>query len=431
MIVLKLTSYFTIFYIIFILISGLDIFDVYSQPDRTDDDKRENSDKENEVEVYDQSVEIQLIYDGFDSPLYLGFAGPNDILVFEKQGFIKRVIDGDLVEKPLLKLDTEDCTEIFMKGIISKDITKGNIVSHYIFLYYTQCKQNDNCNDLVYRYELDDEKNLLINPVLLFSLESFQDSIKDKGIIRLGPDNNLYLNIENFQKELGYDDTITYGPAKKEMSWMECFIQTDLENDFNSILESQNVYIGSDDGHGLSDPFGADFDPYSGTLWYLDDEVNNGSEIRMLVQPIDNNSSMKMDLFKNVNKNENFLCTARDYSDDLKYTEEVNIPLKSLLFLHSHYLGKKNTHNLLVSSNTNQIFEYDLDRNRNNLKIINDSDSERDTKGFVFAEGFNGLLHVRVNPYDGLLYILDKKTDGDDDTKGTIYRIEEKTAKKL
>jgi len=151
----------------------------------------------------------------------------------------------------------------------------------------------------------------------------------------------------------------------------------------------------------------------------------------MLVQPIDNNSSMKMDLFKNVNKNENFLCTERDYSDDLKYTEEVNIPLKSLLFLHSHYLGKKNTHNLLVSSDTNQIFEYDLDRNRNNLKIINDSDSERDTKGFVFAEGFNGLLHVRVNPYDGLLYILDKKTDGDDDTKGTIYRIEEKTAKKL
>src|SRR5574339_511845 len=155
--ILKLTSYFTIIYIIFILISGLDIFDVYSQPDRTDDDKRENSNKEKEVEVYDQSVEIQSIYDGFDSPVYLGFAGPNDILVYEKQGFMKRVIDGDLVEKPLLKLDTEDGTEIFMKGIISKDITKGKDVYNYIILYYTQCKQNHNCNDLVYRYEFEDE----------------------------------------------------------------------------------------------------------------------------------------------------------------------------------------------------------------------------------------------------------------------------------
>ena len=144
----------------------------------------------------------------------------------------------------------------------------------------------------------------------------------------------------------------------------------------------------------------------------------------MLVQPIDNNNSMNTDLFENVNKNENFLCTERDYYDDLKHTEEVNIPLKSLLFLHSHYLGKKNTHNLFVSSDTNQIFEFDLNRNRNNLKVTNNSNDEQDTKRFLFAEGFNGLLDIRVNPYDGFLYILDKKTEGDYGTKGTIYKIE-------
>ena len=154
----KLISSSTIIFIIFILISGLDSVIVYSQPDETDDDKKENSIKEKEVEVYDKSVEIQSIYDGFDSPVYLGFAGPNDILIYEKEGFIKRVIEGDLVEKPILKLDTEGGTEIFMKGIISKDITKDDIVTHYIFLYYTQCNPKDNCEDLVYRYELDDKK---------------------------------------------------------------------------------------------------------------------------------------------------------------------------------------------------------------------------------------------------------------------------------
>ena len=106
---------------------------------------------------------------------------------------------------------------------------------------------------------------MLINPVLLFSIKSFQDSIKDEGIIRLGSDNNLYLNIENLHKVSGDNGNITLkGPVKKEMSWTECFIQTNLENDFNGTLSNPNIYIGSDDGHGLSDPFGADFDPYSG-----------------------------------------------------------------------------------------------------------------------------------------------------------------------
>jgi hypothetical protein len=157
----------------------------------------------------------------------------------------------------------------------------------------------------------------------------------------------------------------------------------------------------------------------------------------MLLQPSDNNSLMKTDPFKQVNKNENFFCIDREYYDDLKHTEEADISLKSLLFLHTQYLGKKNSDNLLVSSDTNQIFQFDLDRNRSDLIIptksqdIQASVDTKDAKQFIFAEGFNGLLDVRLNPYDGLLYVLDKNTDEENDSTGTIYRFEKKGSKIL
>ncbi|HEU5119837.1 MAG TPA: hypothetical protein VFT71_02520, partial [Candidatus Nitrosocosmicus sp.] len=247
---LKLISTFSLYFITLILIMHLDSSSVYSDPDETDDndDKKEDSSKD-VVEVYDESIDVQSIYDddGLDSPDFLGFAGPNDILVYEKQGIIKRVIDGDLIEKPVLKLDTQSGNEIFMKGIISKDTTKDEIVTHYIFLYYTQCDPNDDCRDLVYRYELDDKNNVLLNPQLLFSLKTFRDSIEDQGIIRLAPDNTLHLDIKNVQKISGYDDSGTLNDEEKgKMSWTECFIQTNLENDFNDKLLTKNEYIGWD-----------------------------------------------------------------------------------------------------------------------------------------------------------------------------------------
>jgi glucose/arabinose dehydrogenase len=436
---LKLISTFGLYFITLILILQLDSSSLYSEPDETDnDDDEKGVSNKAAVEVYDESIEVKSIYDGFNSPVFLGFAGPNDILVYEKQGFIKRVIDGDLIKKPVLKLDTQSGNEIFMKGIISKDMTKDEIVTHYIFLYYTQCDPNDDCRDLVYRYELEDKNNVLLNPKLLFSLKTFKDSIENQGIIRLAPDNNLHLDIKNVQKISGYDDSGTLNEDEKgKMSWKECIIQTNLGNDFNDKLTSENEYIGLDHGHGLSGSFGADFDPYSGELWYLEDGLDNPDEIHMLLQPSDNNSLMKTDPFKQVNKNENFFCIDREYYDDLKHSEEADISLKSLLFLHTQYLGKKNSDNLLVSSDTNQIFQFDLDRNRSDLIIpiksqdIQASVDTKDAKQFVFAEGFNGLLDVRLNPYDGLLYVLDKNTDEEDDSTGTIYRFEKKGSKIL
>ncbi|MGB9167684.1 MAG: PQQ-dependent sugar dehydrogenase [Nitrososphaeraceae archaeon] len=435
---MKLISTFGLYFITLILFLHLDSSSVYSEPEEIDNDDKKDVSKKNGVQVYDESIEVQSIYDGFDSPVFLGFAGTNDILVYEKQGFIKRVIDDDLIEKPILKLDTQNGNEIFMKGIISKDTTKDEIVTHYIFLYYTQCDPDDDCRDLVYRYELHDKNNVLLNPKLLFSLKTFKDSIDDQGIIRLAPDNNLHLDIKKVQKISGDDDSGTLNEDEDEkgkMSWTECFIQTNLGNDFNDKLTSENEYNGLDHGHGLSDSFGADFDPYSGELWYLEDGLDNADEIRMVLQPSDNDSLMKTDLFKQVNKNENFFCVDREYSDDIKHIEEDDISLKSLLFLHTQYLGKKNSDNLLVSSDTNQIFQFDLDRNRSDLIVptksqdIQASVDTKDAKQFVFAEGFNGLLDVRLNPYDGLLYVLDKNTDEEDDSTGTIYRFEKKSVK--
>ena len=48
--------------------------------------------------------------------------------------------------------------------------------------------------------DLDIKNNILLNPKLLVSLPSFLKPSHIGGIIRIGPDNNLYVTIGNFQR---------------------------------------------------------------------------------------------------------------------------------------------------------------------------------------------------------------------------------------
>ena len=74
------------------------------------------------------------------------------------------------------------------------------ITSHNVFLYYVICKEkNTGCENRIYRYDLDNKNNVLINPKLLLSIPSFPDPAHIGGIIDIGPDNNLYATIGNFQ----------------------------------------------------------------------------------------------------------------------------------------------------------------------------------------------------------------------------------------
>ena len=61
---------------------------------------------------------IQQLYRGLESPSSMAFLAPNDILVLEKNnGYVRRIVNGQLLEKPLLDVNVANKVERGMVGI--------------------------------------------------------------------------------------------------------------------------------------------------------------------------------------------------------------------------------------------------------------------------------------------------------------------------
>ena len=66
---------------------------------------------------------IQELYRGLESPSSMAFLAPNDILVLEKNnGTVRRIVNGQLLEKPLLDVNVANKVERGMVGIGSSKI---------------------------------------------------------------------------------------------------------------------------------------------------------------------------------------------------------------------------------------------------------------------------------------------------------------------
>src|SRR5215218_4437177 len=135
------------------------------------------------ITLFDPNLKIELVTSGLDFPTTMAFLDQDDFLILEKNtGNVKRVINGTLLEKPLLHVNTSIKDERGLLGIaVSKKknffdnpffITNKNL-THTVFLSYVECKdvqKNTECENRVYRYDLDNKNNLLVNPRLLLKV---------------------------------------------------------------------------------------------------------------------------------------------------------------------------------------------------------------------------------------------------------------------
>src|SRR5215203_390579 len=143
---------------------------IYAQQNEPVDDSSDES-----IILSDPKLKIELVASGLDFPTTMGFLGPDDFLILEKAGTVKRVTNGVILNKPLLQVDVSVKDERGLLGIVICE------------------KKNTGCENRVYRYDLDNKNNILINPKLLLSIPSFPDPAHIGGIIDIGPDNNLYV----------------------------------------------------------------------------------------------------------------------------------------------------------------------------------------------------------------------------------------------
>ncbi len=414
------------------------------------------------ITISDSNFKVELVTQGLDFPTTMAFLGPNDFLILEKSGAVKRVTDGEVVEKPLIQLDVSEKDERGLLGIAvreNKNIDNTNStslqsenISHKIFLYYVMCTdKNRGCENRISRYDLDSKKNILINPKLLLSIPSFPDPAHIGGIIDIGPDHNLYVTVGNFQ------NTVPSGT----------YYKTKAQNfeDGKPVDGRAGVLVITQDGkpvgegtlgneyplnlyyaYGVKNSFGLDFDPVTKKLWLTENGPRFGDEIN-LAEPGFNSGSdkifgiwrvnqegKKLQLDNNGgggivgNKPEDLVYfTGKGHYSPPEFIWDKSTPPTALLFMDSRTFGTDYENDMFVGSVDGGIFHFSLNNNRTGLfltGILEDKIAADDTEfaDILFAEGFSIITDLKQGP-DGNLYVVSGIKQSKSEKYGAVYRI--------
>lgn len=417
--------------------------------------------------IKDPDLKVELVFGGLPFSTGMAFLGHDDILVLEKKdGTVRRIVNGEMLNEPLLDLNVANKGERGLLGIaLSKntDVNKTNV-----FLFFTEskynvddreiCKVRNHCTSgnpvghRLYRYEL--VNNELMNPQLVLDLPSNPGAAHLGGVITIGPDNNLYVIT-------GDGDSCEFQSCRDNISGSVVNAKTanvqngDLPVGRGGIIRVTQDGKAVDDGilgdkyplnmyyaYGIRNGFGLDFDPVTGNLWDTENGPAFGDEIN-LVEPGFNSGWIRVQGFWPIN-NSSLLDDNQtsgyagkdelskepdnlvDFDKHGKYSNpefswNLTVGVTSIEFFNSDKLGKQYKNDLFVGEiNWGNVYHFDLKENRTELdlpgplkdKIAGDF---QELQEVVFAKGFGGGITDIETGIDGYMYILTGN--------GSLYRI--------
>src|SRR5829696_2889147 len=140
------SRYFIILLVLLFLSISLFVFfnycNIYAQ-------QQNQPQSNNGIVLSDPNLKLERVTSGLDFPTTMAFLGPDDFLILEKSGTVKRVVDGQVLDKPLLQVDVSVKDERGLLGIAisdKKDTNNSNVTStsspsinkeNHIMFFYT------------------------------------------------------------------------------------------------------------------------------------------------------------------------------------------------------------------------------------------------------------------------------------------------------
>jgi aldose sugar dehydrogenase len=397
--------------------------------------------------IKDPLLKAEVVVDGLEFPTTMAFAGPEDILVLEKQkGTVRRIVDDNLLDKPLLDVNVNALDERGMLGIaVMHNISSPDAGHHshdsaasaYVFLYYTEAQSRDGVKDedednvlgnRLYRYRL--VNNTLIDPKLLLELPAYPSPEHNGGAITIGPDNNIYLAVGDLEGDNGGWLTLAQNyPHGINPDGRAGILRVTPNGD---LVNSKGI-LGDEHpldlyyAYGVRNSFGMDFDPLTGNLWDTENGPNYGDEIN-LVEPGFNSGWGKVEGMARPNSYSLDTNKLVDFGGRGKYSNpefvwNSTVGPTAIKFLDSDRLGNKYQNDAFVGDvTTGNIYRFDLGRGRADLQLEGELDDKiaddrlTGDEDVIFGRNFAGISDIEVGPHDGYLYIV---SIGD----GKIYRI--------
>jgi glucose/arabinose dehydrogenase len=414
----------------------------------------------------DPNLKVDLVVKGLDVPTSMAFLGPNDIVVLEKNiGMVVRIVDGELVKKPLLHAIVAQGVEYGMLGIaVSKNTNTDG--SRDVFLYYTD--NNDGPHNRLYKYELASDNSQLINPKLLLDLPAFSSSTgennnHDGGKVLIGPDNNVYTVIGDVGGHEGQAQNVNNGDPLDGTSGIFRLTrdgQPVANNPFigGSISSNGDHSSSSSTGkhgkhgkeagtspasaspflnyyyaYGIRNSFGIDFDPVTGKLWDTENGPTFGDEINLVNPGFNSGWSQVMGIWKagpspgsvigdDTNSPPKNLVTlgSKGVYRAPEFSWLPTIGPTALKFLNSAKLGSQYQNDMFVGDvNTGTLYHFKLNPQRDGLALTSDladkvANNLEEGQEAALGHGFGTITDLQVGP-DGYLYVLT--------FAGSIYRI--------
>jgi len=416
-----------------------------------------------------------VVVEGLKSPSSMAFLGPDDVLVLEKEnGNVKRIVDGEILDEPLLDVEVANQYHRGMLGVAISNISSSSIdneagVIKYVFLYYTESSGedgNDDCPEIIrckegndpkgnrlYRYQLDDEEELS-NPKLLLDLPATPGSEHVGGALIIGPDSNIYLVSGDGHSCVSSSDSCEEGNIQ---STVLNSLSTNVQNGLppagrGGILRvTQNgqavggvgihdSILGKEDplnkyyAYGIRNSFGIDFDPVTGNLWDTENGPEYGDEVNFVEPGFNSGWSKIQGVWEN--EGEKMGEIASEDSKDLvnfdgrgnysmpELTWAYPAGLTAIKFLDSKEIGKEYENDLFVGDvHRGNLYHFELNEDRSELSFKDESlkdgiiDDYEEEKAAIFGQGFDNITDIEVGP-DGYLYVLSYSKDG-----ANIFRI--------
>jgi aldose sugar dehydrogenase len=415
--------------------------------------------------VYDQNLQITQLTEDLNFPTGIDFLAEDDILVIEKStGQVKRIVDGEILNEPVLDLNVASESErgllgiaiLNTKGLTNSDTTTTNEKSQEennlnneevkVFLFYTETRDIDNGDILgnrLYKYDFTDGK--LVNPKLLLDLPFLPGPSHNGGVLELGPDNNLYLVVGDINRE-GNPEYMTLAQNIEDSELpdgrggvLRLTIDGDPvvdDDDSLSALGRNSGLLNFYYGYGIRNSFGIGFDPVTGILWETENGSNYGDEINVILPGFNGGwrqvlgLSTEYENFKNkeFDRSKLILFDGKGTYYEPVFTWVDTIAPTAITFIDSEIFGEKYENDLLVGSvKQGRIFHFNLNETRTGLDLLSPSaeelvdkmaDVDEELEPVTLGRNFGIITDIEINPYDGKIYVVDGKSKN-----GKIYQI--------
>lgn len=387
--------------------------------------------------LHDDTLAVELVAEGLDSPTSMRFLDDSTLLVLEKnKGQVRVVLDGKVLEEPAIQVGVATGPE---QGLLGIAIWNGaNDTTTSVFLYLTE-NYHDKPRNLVYKYLYDENEMTLENRTVILDLPGEPGPFHNGGKISIGPsDGYIYAVIGDVSSGGGMLDNQMPGRPPDDKS-----VILRVDRDTGTPVQDNPFYnknyIGGDMeklqryyAYGIRNSFGMDFEPITGKLWITENGEHAYDEIN-IVEPGFNSGWHKiMGPIGRTNmtvQNDLVIFDGAKYQDPV-FSWYAPVGVTDIEFFNSTKLGDKYDGNLFVGDiNNGNLYFFEVNEDRTGI-TFNDprlldlvADPVKEEEGgenselssLIFGEGFGRITDIETGP-DGLLYILSYED-------GKIYRI--------